>query len=117
MSLVPNTDIENVRRLGGMTFDNQRLPIQPEAGYFVATYNIISGWYSLDDIWQELEYHYWPNEYQYDYLGFWQDPDSLYWYVDFVIHTYSLSHAMRIAKDRRELAIYDCANGASINVE
>jgi hypothetical protein len=117
MSLQPLTDIENVRRHGGMTFDRYRLPVRPEAGYFVSIHSIIFAWHSLDDVWAELPQHYWPNEYYNDYLGFWQDPETGFWYVDFVLHTYSMEHALTLARERGEIAIYDLANGTDVRVD
>lgn len=116
MSLQPLTDIENVRRNGGMTFDRYLLPVRPESGYLVGVHVIMFGWHSLDDVWAELPHHYWPEEFENHYLGFWQDPETGFWYVDFVIHTYSLEHALNIAHQRGEFAIFDCEHGTSINV-
>jgi hypothetical protein len=115
MSLVPSTTLEHVRNQGGMTFDRYKQPIKITDGYIVAIESVtITD--SLEEAWAELAYHFWPTEHDLNYLGFWQDPDTGKWYVDFVIHTYSLKYALEIANDRNELAIYDCKNGTSINV-
>lgn len=116
MSLVPNTTLEHVRTQGGMTFDRYKQPVKITDGYIVAIESVLTA-YSLEEAWAELAYHFWPEEHTLSYLGFWQDPDTGVWYVDFVIHTYSLKYAMEIAKFRGELAIYDAKNDEIINVE
>lgn len=113
--IAPDT-IETIRKNGGGTFDKEGDPATHDDGYYVATHSFISGWYSLDDIFREIPFHFWPDDYP-DLLGFWQSPD-LYWYVDFVTWFPAGEHdeAMKAALENLEDAIFDIANNVSIPV-
>lgn len=113
--MAPDT-IETIRKNGGGTFDKNGEPAKHEDGYYVATHPLICGWYSLDDIFREIPFHFWPVDYP-DLLGFWQADDG-YWYVDFVVHypAGEYDEAVKAAIENNEISIFDIQEKIAVYV-
>lgn len=51
-----------------------------------------------------------------DFVGFWEDPETLALYVDTVDHVYSPRAAERLSQVRQELAYWDVRNSQEVKV-
>lgn len=112
----------NTRKNGGCTFTAEMEVIEPESGYVVSTFPLLSEVYSdctLGSRIASLVLRFRMRNGTFAsasgcYLGTWLDGNTLH--LDVVAIVDTLDDALELARKHKQIAVHDLANGCDISV-